>query len=54
MNTIYSLIRSKTETRIQLEKENNQSLINNTLKHIEETRNQAEAIYKIHRHACPQ
>ncbi|OQX29567.1 MAG: hypothetical protein B0D92_03090, partial [Spirochaeta sp. LUC14_002_19_P3] len=37
MNTIYSLIRSKTETWIKLEKENNQSLLNNTLKHIEET-----------------
>jgi len=37
MNTIYSLIRSKTETWIKLEKENNQSLINNTLKHIEKT-----------------
>ena len=37
MNTIYSLIRSKTETWIKLEKENNQSLISNTLKHIEET-----------------
>ncbi len=37
MNTIYSLIRSKTETWIKLEKENNQSLINNTLEHIEKT-----------------
>ena len=37
MNTIYSLIRSKTAKWIELEKENNQSLINNTLKHIEET-----------------
>lgn len=37
MNTIYNLIRSKTETWVKLEKENNQSLINNTLKHIEET-----------------
>ena len=35
MNTIYSLIRSKTETWVKLEKENNQSIINNTLKHIE-------------------
>jgi superfamily II DNA or RNA helicase len=37
MNTIYSLIRSKTETWVKLEKENNQSLINNTLEHIEKT-----------------
>ncbi len=37
MNTIYSLIRSKTAKWIELEKENNQSLINNTIKHIEET-----------------
>ncbi|MDZ7821536.1 MAG: DEAD/DEAH box helicase family protein [Candidatus Marinimicrobia bacterium] len=37
MNTIYSLIRSKTETWIKLEKESNQSLINNTLEHIEKT-----------------
>lgn len=36
MNTIYSLIRNKTETWVKLEKENSQSLINNTLKHIEE------------------
>ncbi len=35
MNTIYSLIRSKTETWVKLEKESNQSLINNTLEHIE-------------------
>ncbi|MDD3772219.1 MAG: DEAD/DEAH box helicase family protein [Weeksellaceae bacterium] len=37
MNTIYSLIRSKTETWVKLEKESNQSLINNTLEHIEKT-----------------
>lgn len=37
MNTIYSLIRSKTETWVKLEKESNQSLINNTLDHIEKT-----------------
>lgn len=37
MNTIYGLIRSKTETWVELEKENNQSLINNILKHIEDT-----------------
>ena len=37
MNTIYSLIRSKTETWVRLEKESNQSLINNTLEHIEKT-----------------
>ena len=37
MNTIYSLIRSKTETWVKLEKEKNQSLINNTLNYIEET-----------------
>jgi len=37
MNTIYSLIRSKTETWIKLEKESNQSLIKNTLEHIEKT-----------------
>lgn len=37
MNTIYSLIRSKTETWVKLEKESNQSLINNTLAHIEKT-----------------
>ncbi len=37
MNTIYSLIRSKTETWIKLEKENNQSLISSTLKHTKKT-----------------
>lgn len=36
MNTIYSLTRNKTEMWIKLEKENNQSLIKNILKHIEE------------------
>lgn len=37
MNTIYSLIRSKTETWIRLEKENNQSLVNYILEHIEKS-----------------
>ncbi len=35
MNTIYSLIRSKTEIWVTLEKENNQSLINKILNYIE-------------------
>jgi len=35
MNTVYSLIRSKTETYIKLERKNNQSLINDILQHIE-------------------
>lgn len=35
MNTIYSLIRNKVDIWIKLEKENNQSIINNTLKHID-------------------
>jgi len=37
MNTIHSLIRSKTETWVQLEKENNQSIINNIVWHIDKT-----------------
>jgi superfamily II DNA or RNA helicase len=36
MNTIYSLIRNKVENWVKLEKENNQSIINNLLNHIEE------------------
>ena len=38
MNTIYSLIRSKTETWLKLEKDNDQSLIKNILQHIEKGR----------------
>jgi len=36
MNTIYSLIKSKTDTWINLEKENSQSIIKNIVNHIED------------------
>ena len=37
MNTVYSLLNSSVERWIRLERENNQSLINNILRHIEAT-----------------
>lgn len=36
MNTVYSLIRNRTETWLKLEKESNQSIVNNVLKHIDD------------------